>query len=288
MAVRCRAMQEVWSAAYDGEDYAEALSALNTIEDDQARRDQPSQAVERFHNFSFEAVEDHFSTCPTCSSVTRTTASFRRLRIRTVDTTSNSPSDTPIVDLRSVIRAAITNDRMDAAARSGRASNLFASTGRRDSMAPSVLIALLVTGLAQALGALPDLFGSFTGGGLASAFTGVEHLTREAAASEIALSAGFVYVACRPFAIAAVRVFASVLTVLILIGTLISGIVTDGVVTLETHHLIAAFGTALLWLLPKKSAELFPWGIRSSSHSPMFPSSFAASPFRHSNQRGTR
>jgi hypothetical protein len=129
-------------------------------------------------------------------------------------------------------------------------------------MAPSLLIALLVTGAAQALGALPDLFGSVNGGMMASS---AAHLTREAAASEIALAAGFVYVAAKPFAASAVRLIASVLTALVIFSSLsstggligVSGGTGSGEWPLEAHHLIALFGTALLWLLPEGTQPRF-------------------------------
>lgn len=233
----CTPIREVWSAAADGEPFEEVLGHLN-------RQAGP---------FTIGDVDAHMSQCPACVAVSESTARFRRLRLR--------PATSFDVDLRPAIRIAIDRDS------TGPARAPRAMQSRRFAMAPSVLMALMVTGAAQALGALPDLLGS-TGGGAFAMNSGAEHLTREAAASEIALAAGFIYVALKPFSAAAVRVIASVLTALVIIGTFTrTGALATDVFTnirdsansglsLETHHIIALFGTALLWLLPSSSASL--------------------------------
>ena len=230
----CPSIQVVWSTALDGEPFDEALGQLN----------------QQAGPFTLEDIDAHMSQCSACAVVQESTARFRRLRIR--------PATSFEVELRPAIRAAIARD----SSRPARGSRAIQS--RRFAMAPSILMALMVTGSAQALGALPDLLGSSNGGAFAMN-SGAEHLTREAAASEIALAAGFIYVALKPFSAAAVRVIASVLTALVIIGTFTqTGVLATDAFTsirdsansglpLETHHVIALFGTALLWLLPSAS-----------------------------------
>jgi hypothetical protein len=271
---RCGAMQEIWSTAYDGEDVTEALHLLNA-NTSTGRVQQPAHIVE----LTIDDVETHVSQCPTCSAVAQATVPFRRLRIRTADPT--------LADLRPAIRAALANDRVAPPLASRSSENPLRPSGRRSAMAPAILIALMVTGVAQVLGALPDLFGSLSGG-LSSSVSGLEHLTREAAASEIALAAGFIYVTWKPFAVAAVRLFASVFTLLVILSALTSNGVTRGAVPLETHHLIALFGTTLLWLLPTNLSTRSPWGIQEGSHNLGFAASSAPSLFPNARGRGIR
>jgi predicted anti-sigma-YlaC factor YlaD len=222
----CQAMQEVWSSALDGEPFDEPLLAAN-----QQREDE----------LTFDDVKHHMLYCPNCLAVAHSTDRFRRLRVRAIEAET-------LPDLRPAIRSAIKKETEK-------------TPDRRFVMVPSILMSLTITGIAQAIGALPHLFGSANGGALAISITSVDHLTREAAASEIALAVGFIYVAVKPFAVSAVRVFASVLTTLVIFSTLSSGSGGLRGAPLEAHHLIAIFGTALLWLLPSNEAEVA--GLRS-------------------------
>ena len=264
----CAAMQEVWSSAYDGEDLDEAVASLNNKalvnSTHQLRNAQPAA---HFAELTLDHVEHHVSHCPSCLLVRQSTSRFRRVRVRTVDPTA--------VDLRPAIRAAITHDRVGIPQQAGATDY----PSRRYVMAPSVLVALFITGLAQALGALPDLFGSVRGSSFSGVLTGVEHLTREAAASEIALAAGFVSVALKPLAVVPVRVFATVLTLLVILSTLTSASASSGGLALEAHHLIALFGTTLLWMLPKKTSPLIDWPFLRAKPISLSESSFSPSSF---------
>ncbi len=249
----CQAMQETWSAAYDGEAFEEPLRALNqTVQ----RPVELNKSVltgnqTTTSQLTLDDVEVHMANCSSCVAVTQSAEHFRRLRVRAAETST--------FDFRPAIRATIAKDHPDTTTQSGSLRTPLLYQGRREGMTPSILITLLVTGIAQALGALPDLFGSVSGGSFSTVLTGVEHLTREAAASEIALAAGFVYVAVKPLALPAVRMFASVLTTLVIFSTLTSGSVVNDGLPLEMHHLITLFGTALLWLLPNRLRAQSPF-----------------------------
>jgi predicted anti-sigma-YlaC factor YlaD len=245
----CLAMREVWSASLDGEALDAPLDALS-----QTSLTETMAST----TLTLDDVTSHMLRCSNCAAVAQSAESFRRLRVRSVGI------DT-LPDLRPALRATITRDAANPWRKEKVTTTSVAVPGRRFAMAPSILIALAITGLAQAIGALPDLLGSANGGALSGAITGVEHLTREAAASEIALAAGFLSVAVKPFTAAAVRLFATVLTALVIFSTLTSGGTGTGGLPLEAHHLIALFGTTLLWLLP--------------ANTPAF-ASFVASPTR--------
>ena len=234
---RCLAMREVWSSSLDGEALDTALDTLNQISQNESSLDPIT--------FTLDDVSAHMLQCSNCAMVAQSADSFRRLRVRSIE------ADT-LPDLRPALRTAITREVANTSWRKGKMASSPKVPGRRFAMAPSILIALAITGLAQAIGALPDLLGSANGGAIA----GVEHLTREAAASEIALAAGFLSVALKPFTAAAVRLFATVLTALVIFSTLTSGARGTGGLPLEAHHLIALFGTTLLWLLPSNTPEL--------------------------------
>jgi predicted anti-sigma-YlaC factor YlaD len=252
---RCLAMREVWSSSLDGEALDTALDALNEISLDGA----PLAPTA----LTLDDVNTHMLRCPNCAVVAQSADGFRRLRVRSVG------ADT-LPDLRPALRAAITREVANTSQRKGKvAASSPRVPGRRFAMAPSILIALAITGLAQAIGALPDLLGSANGGALSGAITGVEHLTREAAASEIALAAGFLCVAVKPFTAAAVRLFATVLTALVIFSTLRSGALGTGGLPIEAHHLIALFGTTLLWLLPSNTPAFASFATRPTKR-PLF------------------
>jgi predicted anti-sigma-YlaC factor YlaD len=255
---RCLAIREVWSSSLDGEALEVALDALNQISLHE------STLVPK--TLTLDDVNAHMLRCSNCAAVAQSTDSFRRLRVRSIEADA-------LPDLRPALRAAITRGAATTSRRKEKfAANSRKVPGRRFAMAPSILIALAITGLAQAIGALPDLLGSANGGALSGAITGVEHLTREAAASEIALAAGFLSVAVKPFTAAAVRLFATVLTALVIFSTLTSGALGTGGLPLEAHHLIALFGTTLLWLLPSNTTALASFATRPRKR-PLFSGS---------------
>jgi predicted anti-sigma-YlaC factor YlaD len=221
---RCEAIQELWSSALDGETGPQDRATL-------------------------DAVEVHMAHCPRCVVLVPSAQHFRRIRVRSAEAS--------LSDLRPAIRAAIAKDTLELSPQTPSQPNAVRGQGRRHLMAPSISIALMIAGVAQGLGALPDLFGFANVGISSGTVTGIEHLTREAAASEIALAAGFVYVALKPTALSAVRMIATVLTALVLISTLLSSSGGSSGLPLEAHHLIALFGTSLLWLLPLGSHSPF-------------------------------
>lgn len=238
----CPAMREVWSCSLDGEALHAPLKALNQL--------WLTETSSTPTTLTLDDVTSHMLRCVNCAVVATSAESFRRLRVRSIE------ADT-LPDLRPALRATISREVANPSWRKEKfAANSVKVPGRRFAMAPSILIALAITGLAQAIGALPDLLGSANGGALSGAVTGVEHLTREAAASEIALAAGFLSVAVKPFTAAAVRLFATVLTALVIFSTLRSGALGTGGLPIEAHHLIALFGTTLLWLLPPNTVAL--------------------------------
>jgi hypothetical protein len=253
--LRCLAIQEVWSSAFDGEDVEDALAALSRIVNSTTVQTPGDDTTVGWKSLSLENVENHMLRCPRCAAVLQSTSRFKRLRVHSADSTFS--------DLRPAIRAAIIKDSPNTAAKKGSSASIVHNLGRRQAMVPSLSIALAITGAAQALGALPDLFGSINAGMWPGSPGGIEHLTREAAASEIALAAGFLYVALKPFAVAAVRTMASILTTLVIFSTLSSLSSGNAALPVEAHHLIALFGTALLWLLPTTSPSAR--GSRSSS-----------------------
>jgi predicted anti-sigma-YlaC factor YlaD len=143
-----------------------------------------------------------------------------------------------------------------------RAREASAAMARRPSVAPVAAMCLLVTAVAQIVGALPHLF---------TAQDSLGHLSSESAAFEIALAAGFVAAALRPAAVSGIRIMATVLTVFLVFTTGVDVARSALALPLESHHLIAMFGSALLWLLPTHaSADSFlaprlrlPGGLRS-------------------------
>jgi predicted anti-sigma-YlaC factor YlaD len=115
-------------------------------------------------------------------------------------------------------------------------------SAQRPPLGPAVALGLMVTAFAQLVGAVPHLFGSVSK---------LSHLSREAAAFEIALGAGFLYAAVQPRVANGIRMMATVLTAMLFFTTTIDLAQSALSLPLESHHLVALLGTALLWCVPK-------------------------------------
>jgi predicted anti-sigma-YlaC factor YlaD len=193
--------------------------------------------------FSIADLDAHASTCPDCRRFQAQIVALRGVVRRL------TPS--PTVDVSAaVMRSIRMNNRMNTRMNIRTGSVRENHRGARPAIGPSVTIGLLITAFAQLLGALPHLF-AVTGGASG-------HLSSDTAAFEIALAAGFVYAAVRPVAVGGVRLLTTVLACLSVFVAAVGAAKSTIAFPLETHHVIAIFGTVLLWLLPR-TAEGFRW-----------------------------
>ncbi len=261
----CVAARELISARADGfhEDHT---AGSNIRGNGGTREDSTSGMVVDMSPFVIADLDTHMSSCADCQKFERDVVALRG-EIRRLEPTlavdvstavmrsihqmnpisqiNPMPEINPMPQLDPMSRPTMRPSMSRPQINNLHINNLHINNGRnaRPAIGPSVVIGLLITAFAQMLGALPHL--------LAVAAGASGHLSSDGAAFEIALAAGFVYAATRPVAVGGVRFLATVLAGLSVFIAAIGAAKANLGFSFETHHVIAIFGTMLLWFLPR-------------------------------------